>query len=723
MHRTTSLLALLAAAFAGAAELPLAESFDDGADALRARGWILRPTASVVDGPEGGRCLRVDVPDGQNRYAERFLPVEAGKIYQAEVRLRAENVTKHPEAGSNRGAVLFLQWADHDRKHVSGGAFPKGLHGTRDWTTHRVPFTNRIPANVGYLHILLGVEGQGTAWFDDLRVREIAPGWAGPAILKPEPGETVPSRRPDVAWEAMPGLAYRLEFCRDERFLPGSVVAGEVRGAGGRPAAWLEPGEWQVRVIPSFGPGNDLPAPASRPFAVAADAAAWPPDIEPRWAWSDAPRPELAATFGPPGVVADLKATVGGAPAEITSLGDGLVRFRPTADLAPGVHPVRIEATAAGRPPVVAEGIFCNKQPGSRVTFRAGRIALVDGKPFFPLGTYRDPSDRTDTFDGVRAAGFNVTHDYLFEHTPQPPETARSYLDAAHQAGTKVFLGIARKKIHERDVLWIQRWVAELMDHPAILTWYLMDEPGIRGLSAAEMRHVHEMVRMVDPFHPTSVVYCKPSIFSDWADCQDLHWHDPYPLPNRPLTMVEDWVRKGRQAVGEGRPAWTVLQGHDYRFWKDPKAAWEVHGAPSQPSPEHTRCMTFLALAAGTDGLVWYWGPRSKYRMVEDAPEAWGGIVATVQLLRRIEPWLVAPVTEADAGVVPEPFRVWTRVHDGQRLVAVVNAGTEAATLDLDLAPWRATAAADHETGAAIPLRAGRVALSLAPGQVRLLRL
>ncbi|MDX9980728.1 MAG: hypothetical protein RBU25_11955 [Lentisphaeria bacterium] len=705
-----------------AAELPLEEGFEDDLATLRGRGWTLHSTASLGREDGGSQCLRLEVPDGQKRYAEVFIPVEAGKFYRAEVRMRAAEVKSHPAAGSNRGAVIFLQWADHQKKHVSGGAFPRGLHGTHGWTTHRVSHTNRIPDNVGFLHVLLGVEGQGTAWFDDLRVSEIAPGWDGPALLQPTADTTVPSQRPDVAWEDMSGLSYRLEFSRDGQFSPETTIAGEVRGATGRPAGWLAPGEWHLRITPLLARDNALPEPQSHRFTVAADAVAWPPDIEPHWAWSDAPRPELAARFGPPGVKANLAITVGGIPARILSLADGSVRFQPTADLPAGVHEVRIEATLPGQKPVVSQGIFCNKQPGSRVTFHDGRTTLVDGKPFFPLGTYRDPSDRTDTFDGVLAAGFNLTHDYLFEHTPQTVETTRAYLDAAHAAGLKVFLGIARKKIHDRDHLWIQRWVAELMDHPAILTWYLMDEPDIRGLSADDLRRIHDLVHMVDPFHPTSVVYCKPGVFADWADCQDLHWNDPYPLPSRPLAMVEDWTRQGRAAVGETRPLWTVLQGHDYRFWRDPKAAWEAHGAPNQPSPEHTRCMTFLALAAGTNGLVWYWGPRSKYRMVEDAPKAWGGIVVMVQLLRRLEPWLTAPRTAADAIELPEPFRAWTRVHDGQRLLALVNSSPEPATLALDLTPWNATAATDHETGEAVPLQQGKTALEFAPHQVRLLR-
>lgn len=714
---------------AGAVDLPYSQDFEGGVEALRADGWRLRANATLTDdNPRGGDlCLGVDVTDPArfpSRYAELFIPVEAGKFYQAEVWIRAQEVQRHPDAGSNRGAVLFLQWADHNRSHVSGGSFPRGLHGDHDWTHHKVNFTYRIPENVGYLHVLLGVEGQGTAWFDDLVVREIEAGWAGPEVTAPAEGAMLDNRRPVFEWQdlAPGGLAYALELSRDPAFPTAETLVTQSVGTTARPAAWLEPGAWHYRIIPSTGRDAAMPPPRSFTFTLAADSVAWPPDIEPRWAWSDAPRPVLEAYVGPAGVEAEVLVTINGEDAEMLEHEGETVRFRPAADLPEGIHEVRIEAFHVAEKTVAAEGIFNNKRPGSRVEFRDDNVTLVDGEPFFALGAYRDPSDRIDEFSGLVEAGFNLTHDYLFEHAPQPVETARAYLDGAHERGIKVFLGLSRAKLHEGDLPWIQRWVAELMDHPAVLTWYLMDEPEIRGLSAADMRRVHEAIRMVDPFRPTSVVYCRPPAFADWADAQDLHWNDPYPLPNRPLTMVEDWVRLGREAVGPDRPVWTVLQGHDYRFWRDPQAAFAEHGKPSQPTREHTRCMTFMALAAGTDGLVWYWGPRSKYRMKEDAPEKWAGIVETVQLLNALQPWLTARGTDGDAVEVAEPFRAWSRVADGTRVMAVVNTAADAAQLSVDLAALGAQDVQDFETGEAVALTGTRLIVQLAPHEVRIYR-
>lgn len=735
-----------------AAQLPLEEGFEDDLATLRGRGWTLHSTASLVrdDAPGGSQCLRMEVPDGQKRYAELFIPVEAGKFYRAEVRMRAEEVKTHPAAGSNRGAVIFLQWADHQKKHVSGGAFPRGLRGTHGWTTRRVSHTNRIPENVGFLHVMLGVEGQGTAWFDDLRVSEIASGWDGPELLQPAVGETVSSQGPDVAWEEMSGLAYRLEFSRDGQFAPETTIAGEVRGTTGRPAGWLAPGEWHVRITPLLARDNPLPEPQSHRFTVAADAVAWPLQLTQDWSWSDAPRPELAVVATPPNVpIHTVEALIDGVPAELLDTASGRIRFRPGSDLAAGVHEVRVtvspppgQTTLA---PVTLTGIFCNKQPASRVTFRADGIMLVDGVPRFPLGAYRDPSDREDVFDGLLEAGFDVTHSYRMDNAAiKEPETRKAYLEAAHANGIGVFLGMPRDMVRERKTTELARYVAETMDTPGLLAWYQFDEPEIQNCTPEDLMATYRALRAVDPFHPKITLVCSISrpvsdLFRRYAAGCDIFWEDPYPVPSKPLLMVEEKILACRDATGPGKPVWCVLQGFSWEAWKahgklslkgkhkrsdETVAAMRATGTipVTRPSAIETRCMAHLAIAAGANGLIWYWSPNCAVHVKEDSPEVWAGIKSTVRELRSLMPWLLAEPSAADEISLPPPLRGWSRIAEGTRLLALVNSGPEPATLALDLTPWNATTATDHETGETMPLQDGRTTLEFAPHQVRLLR-
>ena len=144
----------------------LSESFDGDAEALRKKGWTIPEFASVAGDFPGanGEALRVQVEDPKKgKYAELYIPVETGKSYKASVRIRAEGVKKHENNYKNRGAAFFLQLADKDKKYVGGGSFPEGLMGDKDWTEVKAAYTTPMPENVRYLHVLMGVEGQGTA--------------------------------------------------------------------------------------------------------------------------------------------------------------------------------------------------------------------------------------------------------------------------------------------------------------------------------------------------------------------------------------------------------------------------------------------------------------------------------------------------------------------------------------------------------------------------------
>ena len=197
----------------------------------------------------------------KGKYAELFIPVEAGKSYQASVRVRSEGVTKVDNIVNNRGAVLFLELADKNKKHVRGGTYPRGLMGDKDWTEVKVPLTKPIPENVGYLRVLLGVEGQGTACFDDLQVAELAPGWEGPEIVRPSAGATVQTRRPVFEWKPLLEnvfFAYRLELSRDPAFPADKTISVKPFGYQATPTQWLEPGTWYYRVVSTGLNGNEI---------------------------------------------------------------------------------------------------------------------------------------------------------------------------------------------------------------------------------------------------------------------------------------------------------------------------------------------------------------------------------------------------------------------------------------------------------------------------------
>ncbi|MBN2449308.1 MAG: hypothetical protein JXR77_02900 [Lentisphaeria bacterium] len=719
------------------------DDFDGhGAGDASAPAWRLPGGAAVVvsDREGAGNCLHVPCPESRG-FAEINVPVTVGRIYRAAGMVRCRDVT------GPKGAVLYLQFSDAEQVHVNGGSFPRGLLGTHGWQAIEVHHTIPIPDNVAYVRVTVGVDGTGEAWFDELRLEEVTD-WTGVEPLAPKDGETVRTALPELRWQPWSAVLPRggdgrysceLELSADAGFSGEGVVRVPlgVEAQAYRGEVALAPGVWHWRVTLSRG-GVRFPPGGSARFEVAEDALVWPPRLVQDWSWSDAPRPELAVLVQPAAAdVGEIRAWIGDSPAEILGPGNGRIRFRPLNPLPAGVHDVRVRVSppeGEGAPaPVVLDGVFCSKQPLSRVSFREDGILLLDGKPVFPIGAYRDPSDREDVFDGLLEAGFDLTHSYRMDsHAIERPEERRRYLEAAHAHGIGVFLGMPRGMVRERRTAELARYVAETMDTPGLLAWYQFDEPEIQDCSPEDLLATYRAIRAVDPFHPKITLVCSIGFpvqdrFRRYAAGCDVFWEDPYPIPTKPLLMVEEKILACQEAAGPGKPVWCVIQGHSWEAWRAYKnlplknkgtrseatvAAMKATGTipVTRPNAVETRCMAHLAIAAGARGLVWYWSPNNAVHVKEDSPEVWNGIRETVRELREFMPWLLAEPTPGDTLRVPAPLRSWSRLARGERLVVLINPEDR---------PVQVPAAEMHELAAAFPGGPGDAMISLAPYEVR----
>lgn len=131
-------------------------------------------------------------------------------------------------------------------------------------------------------------------------------------------------------------------------------------------------------------------------------------------------------------------------------------------DLSAGAYKLQAQVTDKnGKTLHVADAQF-RKMP-----YKKGEIIVdghnrlrIDGKPFFPIGLYRPPPDR---FAELAEAGCNCI-------APTGSFDEVEYADAAWEHG-----------LHVLPEVWGSLDKAKpFMDHPAILAWYISDEPGGR---------------------------------------------------------------------------------------------------------------------------------------------------------------------------------------------------------------------------------------------------
>lgn len=310
--------------------------------------------------------------------------------------------------------------------------------------------------------------------------------------------------------------------------------------------------------------------------------------------------------------------------------------------------------------------------PRPKVGFNKDGFLVVDGKPYFPIGMYTLQDGKGTNHDRVlqeaHDAGFNTT--VLYAYTV---DTVTPLLDAAARHGIKAFVYPTIPFSVRKEPLTDAQAVADVkarVDHPAVLGWYLVDEPeGIGKSSVAMARDLYQLVKQADTEHPCSVVIMSPKAGADYCLCQDVIWTDPYPVPGSPAKRVADVVKGCVDAMTDGKPVWVVPQAFDWSVWNKGKITGE-----HRPTDAEERCMTYLALVHGAKGVI-YWAHTASRYYIEDYPSHWAYMKRLAGELRDLSPILLTPNAKRSVRVSPTNASIDTMVKEvgGQVYLFAVN--------------------------------------------------
>ena len=173
--------------------------------------------------------------------------------------------------------------------------------------------------------------------------------------------------------------------------------------------------------------------------------------------------------------------------------------------------------------------------PGG-VEWRIGEsgILLRNGEPFLPVGWY---GLTAPALKGA-AGACNVVWSYMGPwHTV---EALRQKLDEIGAAGGyAVFYPTVNNKrpedlttapIPEKEAELIRQRVRALKDHPALLGWYLADEPEYHRVLPESVQQLRALISEEDPWHPTTVVNNAFGAIRQFAQGGDVIAPDPYPF-------------------------------------------------------------------------------------------------------------------------------------------------------------------------------------------------
>ncbi len=254
------------------------------------------------------------------------------------------------------------------------------------------------------------------------------------------------------------------------------------------------------------------------------------------------------------------------------------------------------------------------------------QVLLVDGQPFFPIGLYWL---RADILPEVRRLGFN-SGDYFYKL--QGEEIAQ-LMDAAAREGVQILLELSDfvRQRPEPDYAAIAATVRRYREHPALLAWYIIDEPDETKTSPAHVRQVYKRIRALDPYHPVYLVNNRPHTYVDYLDGSDILAVDVYPVPKQPLRRVRDLVQEARWTGTERKPVWLVAQ-----------AFGGVEHWPRAPSPMELRNMVYQGLVQGARGLLFYRYCDEEERHIQP-PDLWRQVRDLAAELTELTPVLTAP--------------------------------------------------------------------------------
>ncbi|MFC1597082.1 hypothetical protein ACFL5Q_03970 [Planctomycetota bacterium] len=307
------------------------------------------------------------------------------------------------------------------------------------------------------------------------------------------------------------------------------------------------------------------------------------------------------------------------------------------------------------------------------VSFDRNMACLVDGRPFLPFGWF---GVRAEAFEEFAAEGYNTVGAYLPTGTSLGDDEVKQYLDKAHSLGLKVIcrpqpsaavLRSGENLLTEEEAEAMRALVRKWRGHPAVLAWYMCDEPEGKGQPFQRRLEEYRVVDEEDPYHPAIVLNNTVPGIHKYHPAGDLLMPDVYPGflraggASRIARPIQAMLACG-EATGGRKPVWITPQGHVQTV--------EGHRGPTF---RELRNQAWQGAAGGATGFFWY-----REVFLTNLVHSKIGAPCVQRELEAILPAVrtrsVEEMARADAG--PEDLCLAGKRVDGQLYVIAVSLST-----------------------------------------------
>lgn len=210
---------------------------------------------------------------------------------------------------------------------------------------------------------------------------------------------------------------------------------------------------------------------------------------------------------------------------------------------------------------------------------------LLDGEPYlqhsFGLEFVSDP----EMLDLVARLGFRDVCVQIRETLTTAQ--VRDIFDRCAQVGLRIIPWLDGRMTREQ----FTEHITTLRDHPALLCWYVYDEPSGERFAEADARVA--LARELDPARPAYINYLPHHLENQTGD---IYSTDVYPIPHStPMAAIRAVATMKAAAARESKPVWMWLQGTGYAYWM-----------AREPTPRELSCMVYGSLIAGARGIYYF---------------------------------------------------------------------------------------------------------------------
>ncbi|MBK9391119.1 MAG: hypothetical protein IPN68_13355 [Bacteroidetes bacterium] len=351
-------------------------------------------------------------------------------------------------------------------------------------------------------------------------------------------------------------------------------------------------------------------------------------------------------------------------------------------------------------------------KPNEVKTDRLTGGLIVNRKPFFPFGFYCYSPVNLKLPEEEIIKGFNMMSPYQKIH-PQTISERKAYMDRCAEIGMKVhynLLSVSASTGPKADTIpeeeKTRRLITEIkafMNHPALLGWYISDEPNGFKIDPVILEKIYNTVKEIDPWHPVSMVFMAPFMASrKYSAAFDIVMADPYPVPTMPVGMVDDLARQLQAEFTGKQPQWMVVQAFGGGEW------WE-----REPTYQEIRSMTWQSVVNGSTGIQYFirWGQN----FFPKSAATWNECGKISLEIAELTPWLLSDEEPLKVESGSPDIIVTSRLYRGRLAIIAVNKKNEPIASAIRIRGYANGKASVLFENRTIPVYGGTISDNIAP--------